>query len=158
MISYVMKKYFTQLVLILAINLRPPSIITAQQSNNSENGLFPPGRLRVTSHVKTPKNQKKKIADRKGPRVPRNGIQSLGAGIGEEGNEAITMKTATNTPINASPAIKPAESKVPLLTSSLPDLMAVSDGWPARVPSTRKWVVRVTRWLSIPPMKIVADR
>ena len=131
-------------------------MITAPQLNSNENGLFDGGKFLVTSQVNTPKNHKKNIVERIGPRVPKNGNQSSGRGMGE--NDDNTMKAATTTPISASPAIKPAESRVPLLTSSLPDLIAFSDGWPARVPSTRKCAVLVTKWLSTPPKKMVAER
>ena len=122
----------------MLINLRAPSTITEPQLNSNENGLLDGGRLLVTSQVNTPKNHRKNTVDRTGPRVPREGIHPLG-GI------PIMINTAINTPIRASPAIKPADNSVPRLISSLPDVTADCDGSPFNVPSTLRWVVRVTK-------------
>ncbi|PXY76634.1 MAG: hypothetical protein CXX81_14120, partial [Methanobacteriota archaeon] len=63
----------------MLIILRAPSMITAPQLNSKENGLFEGGRFLVTSQVNTPKNHKKNIVDRIGPRVPRKGNHPFGA-------------------------------------------------------------------------------
>ena len=140
MISTNQRNIIIQLGLILEINLRPPSTTTYPQSINNEKGVFAFGKLLVTSQVNTPKNHRKKMVESTGPNVPRKPNQSFGGGM-----NGIMMNTAINTPIRASPAISPADSNVPLLTNSLPDLKALWEGVPAKVPSIRKWAVLVTR-------------
>ena len=58
---------------------------------------------------------------------------------------AMTMNIATTTPISASPAIIPAESKSPFFETSVPCSIASSLGSPLSVPSILRCTVRNTK-------------